>query len=396
MDDYLHIEFSPVEQMGHGFVRNAQEVRQITGRLESAIEDLYASGLRGSFVGNLNARCQGIFSAFRLYSDKNDEIGEELLAFVRMARQLDAEYAHRFADTGHEYHAPGGQSIPLNGYAGGGLGGGGGGSWGIDTRRVEIGDFPNSRFPTQTELLREYLGGNLTYDQARRLMMVASKDRQPRNFLDAKAVLWDNDFLESESAVDQRVLLDGKYGTITGSILASELAMGTQGAYGDDGLEADIHARAGDYLYRLQGSGELLGFDAVGDAYVGATAAGSAGFTWDPRGGEVKAVAKGEAFIGVEATGSVVLLDNRFLSVEAQGSVLYGVGAKGRFEAYSENGELYYDVGALVSPLGLGTGGGLKVRLDVQECAEFTVEQASLGVVYLTKSINDTLDAVLP
>ena len=392
MDDYFHIQFSSTENCAHALSNYSQELHQVVERLQGVVRDLYASGLQGSFVSTLDARCQNLVNALRYLGDEGSEAGRDLLTVVSMARELNAEYARRFAEGDRPTALPTSQLGFLNSFSGGGLGGGGGDTWssGPELHGVEMGAFPNKRFPTQMDLLHEYLDGNLTYEEASVLMNAASLDPVWRNRIDVEAELWEKRLAEGQFAHTQGTLVEGEFGSVTGSVLSGEHDVGVKASFGRDGLDLGADAKLGLYAARIQGGAEWNGFNAVGDAYVGATASGQAGLTINPLDGEVSAVAKAEAFAGAEAKGSIGF-EHELFSLEVQGGVSIGAGAKGALELSFEDGELVCEAAALAS-VGVGGGGGFKVRFDVVDCGKLALQ----GIGYQLGPVASALDAVLP
>lgn len=96
MDDYFYIQFLATEQTGQMLIQDAQSLSQLLQHLQSAMSNLYASGLQGAFLDELQARADYIFNTLRYFCDKSDEAGQELMMVVRIMRELDAEWARRF------------------------------------------------------------------------------------------------------------------------------------------------------------------------------------------------------------------------------------------------------------------------------------------------------------
>ena len=276
---------------------------------------------------------------------------------------------------------------------GGGFGAGGGGIIGriigapnLKFGSIQMGDFPNSRFPTQTDILRMYLGKQLTFDEADVLMKVASKDPVWQNRVEFEGKLFEKELFKGSFALYENVI-GNENANLRFSMFSGEAEAKFRGKVGLDGIDIGVEANAGVYVARLQGMAEINGFKAMGDAYVGATASGSAAVVFNPMEGDVKFVAKGEAFIGAEAKGSVGY-SNDFFGVELQGSVSAGAGVRGQFDVGMNNGKLMMDIGVLGS-LGVGGGAGVRVNVDLYKVADVVTDNLGDAVVGAGEFISD-------
>lgn len=96
MTDQIYMQFSATEQTGQAFIQNGEALFEVVQRLQNAMNSLYASGLQGAFLDELQARSEQLLSTLRYFCDESDEAGQELLMAVRLLREVDAACALRF------------------------------------------------------------------------------------------------------------------------------------------------------------------------------------------------------------------------------------------------------------------------------------------------------------
>ena len=254
-------------------------------------------------------------------------------------------------------------------------------------------DFPNSRFPPQTEMLSDYLGGVISPDEA--AIAAAPPDPLLRNFFKAEGELFEVDIVNQtwgdSSTID---LITGENINVQASTLTAEADLQLKGTIDEDSINVGVSGSAGGYFVRVEGSAEILGMEAVGDAYIGATASGDAEFVIDPTKGDVKFVAKGEAFFGAEARGNVTY-ENEFFTVELQGSAGVGIGGRGHIEAGIDGEFLNIDA-SFLGTFGVGGGAGIKATVNLPETANFIVGQGINGVENMFGEVQNLLGIELP
>lgn len=274
---------------------------------------------------------------------------------------------------------------------------------------IQMGKYPsflrNSMFASQTEILRQYLAGDMDFktaheflrfgrslsfsedgrlqitDKSQALIDLGNKDSVLSNYVDASAKL---EFLKirDESTTFERIF-GNENANLRFSALSVERELTGRLKFEPNKIDLGIEGTAGAYLTRLQGSAEMNGFKAMGDAYIGATASGQAGVIYDPHSHNIKATLKGEAFIGAEAKGSLGFVNDLF-SIELQGNVAAGAGVRGQFDVSFHNGRLKLDVG-LLGALGVGGGAGVKVDVNLNKVADIATE--SVGDAF--KGVSD-------
>jgi WXG100 family type VII secretion target len=398
MTDRIEIDYVQLEKIRHILQGRLDELEQQYNLLTAK-----SGELRQSWAGKAADK---FFSEMETVAMPSiQRLGEALVKTHNALAQIANLMRNAEEQAGNLFK--GGQGGELNtgggGFgAGGGFGGGGGGGFGgggagggrggiigaekIKFGSIQMGDFPNSRFPTQTDILNQYLGGKLTFDEADVLMKVASKDPIWQNRVEFEGKLFEKELFKGNFAVYEKVVGD-ENANLRFSMLSGEAEGKFRGKIGADGIDIGVEANAGLYLARLQGMAEVNGFKAMGDAYVGATAAGQAGFVVNPLEGDVKFVAKGEAFIGAEAKGSVGYANDLF-GVELQGSVAAGAGVRGQFDVGMNDGKLTMDIGVLGS-VGVGGGAGVKVSVDVFKVADAVTDNVGSAIVGAGEFISD-------
>ncbi|MDX2076379.1 MAG: WXG100 family type VII secretion target [bacterium] len=293
------------------------------------------------------------------------------------------------------------------------------------SRNINMGNFPsylkNSRFSTQTELLRQYLGGNLSFGDTKEFLRYGKSISIPLNG-DGEASIRDNNpsivelgdkdrllpnyfegggtfevaKLQGEATAFER-LFGNENANLRFSALSVEGELSARAKFGKDGIDIGAEANAGAYLARLQGSAEMNGFKAQGDAYIGATASGQGGLVIDPMSGDAKFTVKGEAFIGAEAKGSIGT-SNEFFSLELQGSASVGAGLRGQFDVGIDDGVLKVDIG-LLGALGVGGGAGVKLDVNLNNIADVALDaigDAIVGVGDQLNPLGNFINALMP
>jgi hypothetical protein len=91
--DHFHISFTATGDIASTLFNDAEELFTLLNRLRASNDRLYASGLQGSFVDEMQTRSGQIENQLRLLAEEIDEAGRDLLTVVEWARQLDTDAA---------------------------------------------------------------------------------------------------------------------------------------------------------------------------------------------------------------------------------------------------------------------------------------------------------------
>jgi len=390
MTDRIEVDYAQLQQVNKTLQGRADELEQQYNALMNKgreLRDVWQGKAADKFFGEMSDLT---LPALRRLIESLDKTQNALSQVATLMRNAEEQAGNLFkGGEGAGGGIGGGAGGGIGGGAGGGIGGGGGGIIGAEKLKfgsIQMGDFPNSRFPTQTDILRMYLGGQLSFDEADVLMKVASKDPVWQNMVEVEGKLFEKELFKGDFAVYEKVI-GNENANLRLSFLSGEAEGKFRGKISPDGIDIGVEANAGVYLARLQGRAEINGFQAMGDAYVGATATGQASVVINPLEGDVKFVAKGEAFIGAEARGSVGY-SNDYFGVELQGSVAAGAGVRGQFDVGMNDGKLTMDIGVL-GTLGVGGGGGMKVSVDLYKVADAVTDNVGSAVTGAGEFISD-------
>lgn len=397
MTDRIEVDYAQLEKIVQQLRGRNDDLEQHYNQLLSKLRELETQWEGKAADKFFNEMADKALPAYRRLVNALSQTQNALGQVANVMRTAEEQASNLFKGAGG-----GGVGGGFGGGAGGGFGGIGGGGFGagggggmigriigasnLKFGSIQMGDFPNSRFPTQTDILRMYLGKQLTFDEADVLMKVASKDPVWQNMVEFEGKLFEKELFKGSFALYENVI-GNENANLRFSMFSGEAEAKFRGKVGLDGIDIGVEANAGVYIARLQGMAELNGFKAMGDAYVGATASGSAAVVFNPMEGDVKFVAKGEAFIGAEAKGSVGY-SNDFFGVELQGSVSAGAGVRGQFDVGMNDGKLTMDIGVLGS-LGIGGGAGVKVNVDLYKVADAVTDNIGDAVVGAGEFISD-------
>lgn len=393
-NDVIQIEYAKVKQVAQSFDSASKEVRGLVNTVEHSMSQLKNGGWITDAATVFLAEMNGdVLQGMRRLFSGLEQANMTALEIIRALQAADDEAAallDRMMGGGSSYAENGGGLIfPI-------------GEWhSRDIPSAMLGmSFPNTRYPTQTDILRRYLGGELTYEQANSLMKIASTDPVLPNFVDAQASLLKGDLIErfdeSLYRVDNPFTFgDGGTGTSRFDVGNLDYGAGYDVSIGEDGLSASISGDASLNLLRYRASAEYNGLQGTFDARVGLGASGKAELEFNPFEGKVEAQLKGEAFVGVEATASGSY-SNDFFTVTGTVSGAAGVGARGHLtlDFDATTGKLKFS-GAAMGTVGVGGGGGVDFELDVPRTAEFIYDEAARGVENLYQAGSNFLDDLL-
>lgn len=100
MSEQFYLNFSSGEQTSRLLVQDAQHLYETLQRLQNATNYLLGSGLRGSFLDELDNRWTYIQRTLQTISDETLEAGQDLATVVQKAREIDQQSAMLFRTRG--------------------------------------------------------------------------------------------------------------------------------------------------------------------------------------------------------------------------------------------------------------------------------------------------------
>jgi WXG100 family type VII secretion target len=385
MTNRIEVDYAQLQKVIHILQGRYDELEQHQNHLIAKLRELESNWEGKAADKFFTEMADQAMPAFRRLMDALSKTQSALTQVANLMRAAEEQASNLFKGGGEGGMNRGGSA------SGGGSPNGIIGAQKIKFGSIQMGDFPNGRFPTQTDILKMYLGGKLSFDEADVLMKVASKDPIWQNRVEFEGKLFEKELFKGDFALYEKVI-GNENANVRFSMFSGEAEAKFRGKVGMDGVDIGVEANAGLYLARLQGLAEVNGFRAMGDAYVGATAAGQASVVINPLEGDIKFVAKGEAFIGAEARGSLGY-SNDFFGVEVQGSVAAGAGVRGQFDVGMNNGKLTMDIGVL-GTLGVGGGAGIKVNVDLVNIADAVTDNVGDAVMGAGTFISETGDEI--
>jgi hypothetical protein len=96
MSDHFYIQFSDTEQTAQTLLQDGQALYDTLHRVQNVANRLYASGLQGSFLDDVQAHIVRMQDNLRYLASEGEEAGRDLHTVVEQARQLDADCARLF------------------------------------------------------------------------------------------------------------------------------------------------------------------------------------------------------------------------------------------------------------------------------------------------------------
>jgi WXG100 family type VII secretion target len=355
--DTTQVRYDDLRNVAGQFDASAGQMQAMLTRLWDAFEPLQRGGWRTDAGYDFLRDMEG-----------------DLLPAIRRLEQALAEASRVTLDAIAAYES--GEEEASGYFAGGGAGGRAGSLAGkafkdalISGKPVRIGDvdfakFPGGQFPAQDDVMRMYMSGEISYNEAAVMYKQLGARPPISGFLEGDTTLFEKQLI-NERGVLWEGAIGNEYGSIQASVLDYQADLTARGTLDLENMRADFGVQGGAsaYLARVQGSAEYGGVAAAFDASIGASIEGEAGIRIDPKAGEIRAVAQGEAYIGVEASGSVSW-ETDYFTVEVQGSVSAGAGAKGNLEVGLQDGILTLD-GSVLAAVGVGAGAGVDVQVNV-------------------------------
>lgn len=347
--DKVNITFSTAESVAHGLQQDARAMRDIMMRLQNTSNNLYASGLQGSFLGALDARKQRIFQTLLVLCDEQELTAQKLHVISERFRQLDQDSAVLLGTSGT--------------IAGG----------------LKSADFATNLIPRVLSapnqvVTREYTDGfsrfpyhNLRGSEVYRTYLdeYSSPANSLSDYVHARAVLWDHNTITSEQLYE-RQLGD----LVTVRVLGYDQMRGMSLHVDKHGFTASADYKADAHLGHVKFDSEIAGAQIAAEGYIGATLHAGTRTSFNPLSGQMEAAAHFDAFAGGRIGGSVgsdlgtVGLES--VAVTGRGSVSYGIGAKLDADLSVNAGVLKGRIDTGLT-LGLGAEAGIDIEFDVKQ-----------------------------
>lgn len=416
----IQVNYEQLEQIAQLFSRHTQQfeaydrqLRQMTDQLKSGWIGMGADAFFDEMEGEILPRLKRLIEAFEASNRAVTQISEVMAAAEEQAGGVIRDVGSPGSVGGG---VPGGGSVP-----------------GVATNPFQM-EHPNVVRPNEipmhllrgsrVDLYQGILEGQITPEQAREFMQNDPFRRGFMDYVDAKAILWEDTRAGQSamfeamyagdlgavraSAMGERwsqmlgveITPDGRLSAVaetynefylgraegqtrigdlqlTGSLTggSAELTSETRLGIGRDGINAELNGSAGIYVARAEVGAQIAGIEANAQAYVGAEVSVENSAVINPFNGNVSVSSSAEAFAGGRVRGDISY-SNDYFRVGVEGQASYGAGAGYNASVGYNDGVFRVDAGAFAS-LGVGAGGRGIVEVNVGQMATDVVSWGS-------------------